>query len=571
MKSYLTLLIIAISCLFTACTSEADRQAVLQMKQAASLMQSDPDSAYVLLTDSIINPELLSAKVNARWCSMLCGLTDSIHTPLPYVPQMKKAYHYVMRHGTVDEQLQTALYLGRSYMKDMELDAALQTYSKALLQSISENRTNQSGYISSYMGDVYQEQDMPLKAVDKYLSASRYFHKAGNFRSEGISYAEASRNYTLVDSLDIALTYMLKADSLITLYGDSVDRSGICNGLGIIYRKRGENRLAEIYLKRRLALNVQDVAANNLALALLYFNLEDFEKAGQYLELAKQPSTNKFTHSDSYYLSFMLEKEKGNLSSALDALEQYVELVYDELATKNRTNIMETEKRYNYTKLLMNVFELQNRQRLYFGIFILLCLVVLVCIIWYKLKLKSRQLTLVRKENDMNILKNKLRNREKEMEIISIQLQQQKDLLNLKMEQLYLQKEQEVETIRQLIQQKNREIIERAAITHKLRKLSEKPNPNAAVSPLSSKDWTDLSNLIETVYHSTADMEGVYDLTEKEKAVCYLTLFNLSPSAVSVLMNQPMSSILKYRQTLRKKLQINNRNIDLYEYLIGML
>lgn len=208
---------------------------------------------------------------------------------------------------------------------------------------------------------------------------------------------------------------------------------------------------------------------------------------------------------------------------------------------------------------------------MYVGCSVVVCLFLIICLVLYRLKLKSRQLILVQKENEMNALKNQLRNREKEMSAISEQLQRQTDLLNQRMEQLYRQKEQEVESIRQQIGQKNQEMLEKAAITQKVRKLSEKVVPNATKSPLSAKDWASAYELIDTIYPSISGVVAIYDLTEKEKMVCYLTLFNLSANAEAVLMNQPTASINKYRQTLRKKLQINDRNIDLYDFLSKMM
>lgn len=177
----------------------------------------------------------------------------------------------------------------------------------------------------------------------------------------------------------------------------------------------------------------------------------------------------------------------------------------------------------------------------------------------------------MQKENEMNTLKNQLRYREKEMSAISEQRQRQTDLLNQRMEQLYRQKEQEVESIRQQIRQKNQEMLEKAAITQKVRKLSEVVVAKSKKSPLSAKDWAAAYELIEMIYPSISEIVNIYNLTEKEKMICYLTLFNLSASAEAVLMNQPPGSINKYRQTLRKKLQINDRNIDLYDFLSKMM
>ena len=571
MRIFLALLVIALGWITQGCTNEADRNAIRQMEQAAPLMQSDPEAAHVLLADSVAHPELLSPEVNARWCLMLCQLADSIGTPLPYVPQMERTYRYMKRHGTIDEQLQAALYLGRTYMDDQDQEAALRTYTEALQQSIMENMPNQSGYISSYMGDVYQFQGMYQQAVEKYLTASRYFRKAGNHRSQAFAFRDASRNYAFMDSLDIALTYMLHADSMVVLYGDSVDRVGTLNGLGNIYREKGEYPVAESYLKRAIQLDSTCWIPNNLALADLYLEQSNLKDARKCLERISHLSSDQHVPVDWFYLSFLLNKEEGSLQEALDALEQYVDAVYEQLEVKNKTNLIETEKKHNYTKLLIHLSHLKTRQRVYVGCSVVLCLLLIICIVLYRLKLKSRQLALVQKENEMNALKNQLRNREKEMSAISEQLQRQTDLLNQRMEQLYRQKEQEVESIRQQIGQKNQEMLEKAAITQKVRKLSEKVVPNATKSPLSAKDWAAAYELIDTIYPSISGVAAIYDLTEKEKMVCYLTLFNLSANAEAVLMNQPLGSINKYRQTLRKKLQINDRNIDLYDFLSKMM
>ena len=567
MRIFLALLVISLGWITQGCTNEADRNAIRQMEQAAPLMQSDPEAAHVLLADSVAHPELLSPEVNASWCLMLCQLADSIGTPLPYVPQMERAYRYMKRHGTIDEQLQTALYLGRTYMDDLGQEAALRTYTEALQQSILENKPNQSGYISSYMGDVYEFQGLFSQAVEKYLTASRYFQQAENHRSQAFAFRDVSRNYTFMDSLDIALTYMLRADSMVVLYGDSLDRVGTLNGLGNIYREKGNYPIAEYYLKRAIQLDSTCWVPNNLALADLYLEQSNLKDARKCLERISHLSSDQHVPVDWFYLSFLLNKEEGCLQGALDALEQYVDGIYEQLEVKNKTNLIETEKKHNYTKLLIHLSHLKTRQRVYVGCSVVLCLLLIICIVLYRLKLKSRQLALVQKENEMNALKNQLRNREKEMSAISEQLQRQTDLLNQRMEQLYRQKEQEVESIRQQIGQKNQEMLEKAAITQKVRKLSEKVVPNATKSPLSAKDWAAAYELIDTIYPSISGVAAIYDLTEKEKMVCYLTLFNLSANAEAVLMNQPLGSINKYRQTLRKKLQINDRNIDLYDFL----
>lgn len=350
--------IIISMCWFVAgCTSEADREAIRQMEQATSLMQSDPQEAYALLSDSVVHPELLSPKVNAHWCRLLCQLADSIGTALPYVPQLKQAYQYVERHGSVEEQIQMGLYLGRAYMDDLDQESALLTYAKALEQSIEERKTNQSGYISSYMGDVYQFQGMYSQAVEKYLSASRYFHQTGNFRSQGIAYAEASRDFVLMDSLDVALNYMLQADSIMMLYGDSIDRSGILNGLGNVYKAKGDRMLADSCLQKSVEYDPDDPSPNYLALAKIELQQHNYEKARFYLKQAEHPTHNKGTAIEIPYISYQIEKELGNNNEAFACLEQYVALSDSILFKKSNAEVKGLEDKYRYSLLLAKHFQ----------------------------------------------------------------------------------------------------------------------------------------------------------------------------------------------------------------------
>ena len=58
MRIFLALLVITLGWIMQGCTNEADRNAIRQMEQAAPLMQSDPEAAHALLTDSVTHPEL---------------------------------------------------------------------------------------------------------------------------------------------------------------------------------------------------------------------------------------------------------------------------------------------------------------------------------------------------------------------------------------------------------------------------------------------------------------------------------------------------------------------------------
>ena len=573
MRIFLALLIIALGWIMQGCTNEADRNAIRQMEQAAPLMQSDPEAAHVLLADSVTHPELLSPEVNARWCLMLCQLADSIGTPLPYVPQMERAYRYVKRHGTVDEQLQTTLYLGRTYMDDQDQEAALRTYTEALQQSILENKPNQSGYISSYMGDVYQFQGMYQQAVEKYLTASRYFRQAGNHRSEGIAFIDASRNYTFMDSLDIALTYMLRADSMVVLYGDSVDRACILNGLGNIYKTRGNEILAKKYLQKAIEYDLEESAPSYLALAKLELSKQNYEQARLYLKQAERPTINKGTAIELPYQYYLIEKQIGNTTKALAELENFITVSDSILWLRNNAEINGLEDKYKYSLLLSDNAQLRTVKTRRTAFLAIVVLLTLYLYFHYKARLERKNkciyqqaLILEQKNNTLLTLKNDLQQKQLELELLSRQVSQQK----VEWQALYEKKVAEIHQKEEEISLQARSIWEVSPITKRLQTLVRKVNPNATQSPLTDKDWNAIREQVRTLYPVVEKVILTIGLKGSEEKLCYLSLFKFDTNQEAILLNVAINSVNTYRRNIRKKLQIQNPSQKLCDFLLEL-
>ena len=573
MRIFLALLVIALGWIMQGCTNEADRNAIRQMEQAAPLMQSDPEAAHVLLADSVAHPELLSPEVNARWCLMLCQLADSIGTPLPYVPQMERAYRYVKRHGTVDEQLQTTLYLGRTYMDDQDQEAALRTYTEALQQSILENKPNQSGYISSYMGDVYQFQGMYQQAVEKYLTASRYFRQAGNHRSEGIAFIDASRNYTFMDSLDIALTYMLRADSMVVLYGDSVDRACILNGLGNIYKTRGNEILAKKYLQKAIEYDLEKSAPSYLALAKLELSKQNYEQARLYLKQAERPTINKGTAIELPYQYYLIEKQIGNTTKALAELENFITVSDSILWLRNNAEINGLEDKYKYSLLLSDNAQLRTVKTRRTAFLAIVVLLTLYLYFHYKARLERKNkciyqqaLILEQKNNTLLTLKNDLQQKQLELELLSRQVSQQK----VEWQALYEKKVAEIHQKEEEISLQTRSIWEVSPITKRLQTLVRKVNPNATQSPLTDKDWNAIREQVRTLYPVVEKVILTIGLKGSEEKLCYLSLFKFDTNQEAILLNVAINSVNTYRRNIRKKLQIQNPSQKLCDFLLEL-
>ena len=569
MRIFLALLVIALGWIMQGCTNEADRNAIRQMEQAAPLMQSDPEAAHVLLADSVAHPELLSPEVNARWCLMLCQLADSIGTPLPYVPQMKRAYRYVKRHGTIDEQLQAALYLGRTYMDDLDQEAALRTYTEALQQSVLENKPNQSGYISSYMGDVYEFQGLFSQAVEKYLTASRYFQQAENHRSQAFAFRDVSRNYSFMDSLDIALKYMLRADSMITIGGDSLAKSEILNGLGNIYKEKGAYCLAEKYLEQAINFDTTEVAADYLALADLYLTQNKLDQARSSLNKIKSSSYNKDVFIDKFYLWFVLEKEEGHLQLALEALEQYVDTSYSFLDARNKIQIQGLEDKYAYTRVLSENMHLREVRSDQFKLLIIALLIILCMALAYRLLIVRKNLKIAQQADELQEQKSHLLEQQMALDSLSRQLKavQQDNQEELRQKQSeYDQKAQEVELLKQQYIQQRQYLLQESTIYKKIQKSVSTPNPDHK-ELLTDKDWKAIYKCIDTMYPSLSERLVLAGITPTEKKYCYLSFFQLDSKLEAFLLNVNIDTPYKNRTRIRQKLKITGSEEKLYEHL----
>ena len=569
MRIFLALLVIALGWIMQGCTNEADRNAIRQMEQAAPLMQSDPEAAHVLLADSVAHPELLSPEVNARWCLMLCQLADSIGTPLPYVPQMERTYRYMKRHGTIDEQLQAALYLGRTYMDDLDQEAALRTYTEALQQSVLENKPNQSGYISSYMGDVYEFQGLFSQAVEKYLTASRYFQQAENHRSQAFAFRDVSRNYSFMDSLDIALKYMLRADSMITIWGDSLAKSEILNGLGNIYKEKGAYCLAEKYLEQAINFDTTEVAADYLALADLYLTQNKLDQARSSLNKIKSSSYNKDVFIDKFYLWFVLEKEEGHLQLALEALEQYVDTSYSFLDARNKVQIQGLEDKYAYTRVLSENMHLREVRSNQFKLLLIALLIILCMALAYRLLIVRKNLKIAQQADELQEQKSHLLEQQMALDSLSCQLKaaQQDNQEELRQKQSeYDQKAQEVELLKQQYIQQRQYLLQESTIYKKIQKSVSTPNPDHK-ELLTDKDWKALYKCIDTMYPSLSERLVLAGITPTEKKYCYLSFFQLDSKQEAFLLNVNIDTPYKNRTRIRQKLKITGSEEKLYEHL----
>lgn len=576
---HLLILISLLSTLsFIGCRDESD--AIYLIDRAESLLKSDPDSSHILL-DSIAVPDNLSDKLLARWCMLSGKVADTLYTDLPYVQQLLRAQAYYKSHGTKQEQAKIGLYLGRSYVEDKENEKAMKVYLQALDIALRSEDYNQVGYICSYMGDLYDFEGNYLLGKDKYKEAESYFRKAGNMRSSAFALRDVGRMYAFSDSLDIALIFLLKADTIIVEVGDSSEIGTIYNGIGNIYNMLGNKELAKLYLWKNVNMSDFDDAPSYRTLAGIYIEEGDFKNARICLEKASVPSFNDMTRFSVLYGYSLLEKAEGNWEKAWFYLDEYNSASDSILTIRNRENIIKIEKEYEHLKISLENMRLKSDKQKYF-IYWVISVSILLILLWVfqiridrkNKRLLKQEIDLSNKSNELFRLRDNLRNKQDRLEALSIQLSEKNEKLNEldsreKLEKEYEQIKKEEETLVLRIAERRKDLFLSSAIAKKVIKLSQKVVPGATKSPLSEKDWQNIITQVNEVYPFLADRLAAFNLSAAELRYCYLSLLGLDSIGESILLHIQPDSVNKRRQRVRQRLGIIAKELDLCAYLIN--
>lgn len=576
---HLLILISLLSTLsFIGCRDESD--AIYLIDRAESLLKSDPDSSHILL-DSIAVPDNLSDKLLARWCMLSGKVADTLYTDLPYVQQLLRAQAYYKSHGTKQEQAKIGLYLGRSYVEDKENEKAMKVYLQALDIALRSEDYNQAGYICSYMGDLYDFEGNYLLGKDKYKEAESYFRKAGNMRSSAFALRDVGRMYAFSDSLDIALIFLLKADTIIVEVGDSSDIGTIYNGIGNIYNMLGNKELAKLYLWKNVNMSDFDDAPSYRTLAGIYIEEGDFKNARICLEKASVPSFNDMSRFSVLYGYSLLEKAEGNWEKAWFYLDEYNSASDSILTIRNRENIIKIEKEYEHLKISLENMRLKSDKQKYF-IYWVISVSILLILLWVfqiridrkNKRLLKQEIDLSNKSNELFRLRDNLRNKQDRLEALSIQLSEKNEKLNEldsreKLEKEYEQIKKEEETLVLRIAERRKDLFLSSAIAKKVIKLSQKVVPGATKSPLSEKDWQNIITQVNEVYPFLADRLAAFNLSAAELRYCYLSLLGLDSIGESILLHIQPDSVNKRRQRVRQRLGIIAKELDLCAYLIN--
>lgn len=554
--------------LLSACNHPVDNKRLTIFRQADSLSETAPDSAFALLEGLEHFQEMNDADF-ACWC-LLSGKifnyrtdTDKVFLPAIYYERASK---YYMQYGTPEEKSYIQLYLGRAYQETAEYNKAMRTYTEALKDAEEWQEYNSAGMISCYMGDIYSNQYLSDKSIEKYKEAIGYFKLAGNQQAIALTLRDIGFEYVLDEQPAIGLPYLLQADSIANILQD-VTVVNIAQSLGAAYIELENFLLAEQYLLKALqyAKTKADSTRTYYSLSDVYIAAGDYDKAREVLEMG----IDSWTMEGAYYQLYLIEKGEGDYEKALAHLVDYQGVADSVRMKQNRMHVLEIEKQYN----LEHAENQKNKAQIEALRYLMFFLVALVGLLftttlYQRMRQQKNKIIIRQREN--------LDHADQAILDISTQLQQAKE--NLKDSHLFIKQSNEEhnttlseqkgkinELNEELFRAKLEKITQVSAIGQKIRKATEKMIPVG--KELTSSDWNTLIRLFRTTYPSLDLLvwNPVHPLTEGEVRMSLLAFFNLEAKQEASLMNIQPVSAYKQRTRLRQSLHLDE-GVHLFDF-----
>lgn len=555
--------VILLLSVFLCCNDKDPQQ--MQFEKMGSLLKNCPDSAYVLL-DSLLSSDDLSDASFAKSCLLISESADLLHKELLDIQDYERAKIWFCNNGTVQEQALINYYLGRSYVEDSKYENAMHAYLSALDLSENIKDKNTSGYIASYIADLYEIQNDPVNAQRYYKIASDNFCESNNLRSYALSLKDIARELAFQDSFVLALNNLRQADSLAYFLQDSIVSISICNSFGNVYRIMKQYDNAERYLLKAAAIDTTALGIPNL-LALSDLNIETgcWGKAYYHLDqISRRDRENQYIDM-LIYSKYKLCKAQKDYRSALSYLEQYQEILDSTFVSNEKLSLLEYEKKYDKLKIKQENQQLKKEQQLNNILLILFILASLFILVSYLLYRKNAKEKIQSQEKEIDKFNIEVLN-------LKLELEQKKGLLkSIELDtQLRDKLEYEIKLLNnELIRIKRNQLL-CSNVGRKLTSLSQKHIPGNTKSLITKKMYEAIVREVKIVYpkFKSQVLDLCPNISDADWEYCCLILFNFDVKEESILLCVNPGTVRTRHLRIRQRLNIQLENGTLYDFFM---
>lgn len=451
---------------------------------------------------------------------------------------------------------QSLLYSGCVYDERQEYDKAINEYNYAFHAAELIQDSLLMFRSISYIANIYSKEDYYDKALEKQLQSINYINKYDKEKLAG-SYANISRIHLISLNNDSSIYYIDKAMDVVADTDNKQLLSYVYQIAHVIYKECKKYDEAKDFLRLSMETN-----EDSSATSLYYLNLAEL-----YLETGEQDSTKRYTHllinkTDNVNDKAFLASSYGFLSDYYSSVNMNDSALYyqdkltriiDKIREDNmKQNIYEVEKKYDYERLSNNYHKKLNSQ---FKLIIMMLTIVIVLIITISLLIirkKKNEIYLIRKNEQIAIEMNNLKNEFHLLEDLNSGIKSSVDNILKQRAKLIVK----VHNAEKKHKDDNKSVI------NELKSLVfgsfNKTGLKAAVD-LVENTYPKLPAMIKKNYGS---------LNETEYNVFLLSLLPLSSRDIANLMDLGESSVAKSRTNIRKKIGAEGYGSDIGDFIL---
>ena len=371
------------------CLSCSNGKYEMIFSDSESLLETDPDSALLLL-NSIFYPEELKEKEYNRYVLLKIQAEYKSYQDITSDSSIFLVKDYYLKKGDIHNIALSSYYCG-CYYKDLDKkENAMKNFLFALDFVGKTNDDNLKGLIVNAIGVVLLDQFDCETAMHYFHESALYYKEAGNLKNEIISYIQIGDCFQLLGEIDSALYYYKRCLHIVDENKLHNEQSYVRQNLGILYSEMGEFSNAIQNLEEALYYEIDlnnKIKIYNI-LSELYIKNNQIDSANlcmDYLFQNIDSLTDMYVKANIFKNFSDKEELRENYLKALEYHKLYSDnllLVFDDNLDDK---LLKLQKKYDYEKIRLQNIRLKLNRTYYIIYIVLFLLVVFVFIfIFYK-------------------------------------------------------------------------------------------------------------------------------------------------------------------------------------------
>ena len=328
------------------------------LKQADSLVEESPDSAFLLL-DSLYLHQKLSRQETARYALLLAQAADkTLRSLAPYDSLIDMALDYYNRE--TPHRATALLYKARiegEYAQQERAIGLLQEGLSILKHYPKEKETKKK--ILSSLGILYEDN---RHFAESHALYRELYDACQNDKEKAIALRGISKYFAMNRQTDSALYYMGEAQRLAHLSGDPESISTMEHNLALYLYYFNQPDSALLHERTALNFATDDVSRRLYysTYGAIWYDLDDLDSAVYYLDRSMDTIAYEQGRATTLLNLFQIEKFRGNLEAATSYLEQHVAII-DSLYSAERDT--EVSNLIHEHKTELRVQETKDREK----------------------------------------------------------------------------------------------------------------------------------------------------------------------------------------------------------------